>query len=125
MDNFEALEAVFDRFNEIYPNVQLSYVKLDDYNNILATYWKARTSQHLLLLYLDERKRAIRSGIHPYGGSFRPCPGAGLACVRPSLLSRDAGGRVLMVPFLQDLWDACEQRSVQEGGSASRPHGPN
>ena len=28
-DNFEALEAEFDRFNKIYPNVQLSYVKLD------------------------------------------------------------------------------------------------
>ena len=36
-DNFEALEAEFDRFNEIYPNVQLSYVKLDDYNNMLGT----------------------------------------------------------------------------------------
>ena len=34
-DNFEALEAEFDRFNEIYPNVRLSYVKLDDYNNTL------------------------------------------------------------------------------------------
>ena len=29
-DNFEALEADFDRFNEYYPNVRLSYVKLDD-----------------------------------------------------------------------------------------------
>ncbi|MBQ1772191.1 MAG: hypothetical protein II000_09660, partial [Clostridia bacterium] len=34
-DNFESLEAEFDKFNEIYPNVKLSYVKLDDYNNIL------------------------------------------------------------------------------------------
>ena len=31
--NFEALEAEFDRFNEYYPNVSLSYVKLDDYKN--------------------------------------------------------------------------------------------
>ena len=36
-DNFEALEAEFDRFNEIYPNVRFSYVKLDDYNNTLGT----------------------------------------------------------------------------------------
>lgn len=35
-DNFEALEAEFDRFNEFYPNVQLKYQKLDDYKNILA-----------------------------------------------------------------------------------------
>ncbi|MBQ6597505.1 MAG: hypothetical protein IJH79_08125, partial [Lentisphaeria bacterium] len=36
-DNFEALELEFDRFNEWYPNVQLSYVKLDDYSNVLGT----------------------------------------------------------------------------------------
>ena len=35
-DNFEALEAEFDRFNEIYPDVRMSYVKLDDYNNTLG-----------------------------------------------------------------------------------------
>ena len=35
-DNFEALEAEFDRFNEVYPNVRLSYVKLDDYNNTIS-----------------------------------------------------------------------------------------
>ena len=34
-DNFEALEAEFDRFNELYPNVRFSYSKLDDYNNTL------------------------------------------------------------------------------------------
>ena len=28
--NFEALEAEFDRFNEFYPNVELSYTKIDD-----------------------------------------------------------------------------------------------
>ena len=30
--NFEALEAQFEEFNKIYPNVSLSYTKLDDYN---------------------------------------------------------------------------------------------
>ena len=35
--NFEALEAEFDRFNNYYPNVTLTYEKLDDYNNSIAT----------------------------------------------------------------------------------------
>ena len=35
--NFEALEAEFDLFNEYYPDVELSYVKPDDYNNLLGT----------------------------------------------------------------------------------------
>ena len=29
--NFEALEAEFDRFNEFYPDVELSYTYLDNY----------------------------------------------------------------------------------------------
>ena len=30
---YSNFEAEFDRFNEIYPNVDLTYTKLDDYNN--------------------------------------------------------------------------------------------
>ena len=36
-DNFEALEAEFDRFNDYYPNVKLVYTKVDDYNNMIGT----------------------------------------------------------------------------------------
>ena len=36
-DKFEALEAEFDRFNEYYPNVELMYTKIDDYNNMIGT----------------------------------------------------------------------------------------
>ena len=35
--NFEALEAEFDRFNEYYPNVELSYTYLDDYKVTIST----------------------------------------------------------------------------------------
>ncbi len=36
-DNFEALEAEFDRFNNYYPNVELMFTKVDDYNNMIGT----------------------------------------------------------------------------------------
>ena len=36
-DNFEALEAEFDRFNEYYPDVELKFTKVDDYNNMIGT----------------------------------------------------------------------------------------
>ena len=35
--NFEALEAEFDLFNKYYPNVRLTYQKVDNYNNSLGT----------------------------------------------------------------------------------------
>ena len=38
--NFEALEAEFDRFNEYYPDVELVFTKIDDYNNMRV--WCAR-----------------------------------------------------------------------------------
>ena len=50
-DNFEALEAEFDRFNGIYPNVQLSYVKLDDYNNTLATVLESSEKPNIFFSY--------------------------------------------------------------------------
>ena len=36
-DNFEALETEFDRFNEYYPDVKLTFTKVDDYNNMIGT----------------------------------------------------------------------------------------
>ena len=36
-DNFEALEAEFDLFNKYYPNVEMTYTKIDDYNNMIGT----------------------------------------------------------------------------------------
>ena len=35
-DNFEALEAEFDSFNEYYPNAELTFTKVDDYNNMIG-----------------------------------------------------------------------------------------
>ena len=35
--NFEALEAEFDRFNQIYPEVELTYSFLDNYNNVIVS----------------------------------------------------------------------------------------
>ena len=36
-NNFEALEAEFDRFNQIYPNVQLTYFFLDNYKSVVIS----------------------------------------------------------------------------------------
>ncbi len=34
--NFEALEAEFDRFNEYYPDVEMVFTKIDDFNNMIG-----------------------------------------------------------------------------------------
>ena len=98
-DNFEALEAEFDRFNEIYPNVRLSYVKLDDYSNTLGTVLEGKDKPNIFFTY------ASMIGNEKYDSVFShmevlsdPALTLDLDCIRPGLINRDAEGRVLMVP---------------------------
>ena len=42
--NFEALEAEFDRFNEYYPNVELEFTKIDDYNKSIRSCYRLSSS---------------------------------------------------------------------------------
>ena len=55
-DNFEALEAEFDRFNEYYPNVELSYTKIDDYNNAIATVLSGNDAPNVFFSFKIKRK---------------------------------------------------------------------
>ena len=98
-DNFEALEAEFDKFNKIYPNVRLSYVKLDDYNNTLETVLEGNDKPNIFFAY------ASMIGSEKYDRVFAHMEdlsdaslGLDLGCIRPGLFKQDAEGRVLMVP---------------------------
>ena len=99
-DNFEALEAEFDNFNEIYPNVRLRYVKLDDYNNILGTVLEGNDAPNIFFSY------TWMMGNEKYASVFEhtevlsdPALGIDLGCIRPSLINRDNDGNVMMVPI--------------------------
>jgi len=98
-DNFEALEAEFDRFNEIYPNVQMSYVKLDDYNNILGTVLDGNDKPNIFFSYawmIGNEKYA------PVFAHMEDLSDAALAldlnCIRPGLINHAAQGGVRLVP---------------------------
>ena len=98
-DNFEALEAEFDRFGEFYPNVQLSYVKLDDYNNILGTVLEGDDSPNIFFSYTwmvgNEKYDQVSAHMEDLSD---PALKVNLDCIRPGLLKRDEGGHVMMVP---------------------------
>ncbi len=99
-DNFEALEMEFDRFNEFYPNVQLSYVKLDDYNNVLATALDSSDRPNIFFSYSwmigNEKFDPVFAHMEDLSDAAL---GLDLDCIRPRLIRRDAEGRVLMVPI--------------------------
>ena len=98
-DNFEALEAEFDRFNEIYPNVQLSYLKLDDYNNVLGTVLEGNDKPNIFFSYTwmigNEKYDQVFAHTEDLSDSALALD---LNCIRPGLINHDAEGCVLMVP---------------------------
>ena len=98
-DNFEALEAEFDRFNEMYPNVQLNYVKLDDYNNILATALDSNDKPNIFFSYTwmigNEKYAPVVAHMEDLSDSAL---GIDISCIRSSIVNKGADGSVLLVP---------------------------
>ena len=98
-DNFEALEAEFDHFNEFYPDVQLSYVKLDDYNNILATALESSDKPNIFFSYTwmigNEKYAQVVAHMEDLSDSAL---GIDISCIRSSLVNKGADGSVLLVP---------------------------
>ncbi len=114
-DNFEALEAEFDRFNEMYPNVRLSYVKLDDYSNTLATALEGNDKPNIFF------SNAGMIGNEKYDSVFAlaedlsdPALKLKLDCIRPGLINHDAEGRVLMVPVFSRTYGMLVNKDLFE-----------
>ena len=97
--NFEALEAEFDSFNEFYPDVELNYVKPDDYNNLLGTILESSDAPNIFFsfvwMFVNEQYDSVRDHMEDLSD---PQLGLDLECIRPSLLSFDANGQLPMVP---------------------------
>lgn len=99
--NFEALEAEFDKFNEFYPNVKLSYEKIDDYVNTLGiVLGKEDDTPNIFFSYAawmggDSKYDSILPYMEDLSDSALKL---NLDCIRPGLLNHDDNGKVSMVP---------------------------
>ncbi len=49
--NFEALEAEIVRFNEYYPNAEINYTRLDDYNDVIMTALSSENAPDIFFTY--------------------------------------------------------------------------
>ena len=98
-DNFEALEAEFDRFNEFYPNVRLSYRKLDNYNDTLAAALEGNDKPNIFFSNAGMIGNPSLDAVFAHMEDLSdPALKLGLDCIRPGLINHGANGRVLMVP---------------------------
>ena len=98
-DNFEALEAEFDRFHSYYPNVSLSYVKLDDYNNTLTTVLDGNDKPNIFFSYTwmigNDKYNSVVAHMENFS---KTSINSNLDCIRPGLINHDSEDKVLMVP---------------------------
>ena len=98
--NFESLEAEFERFYEYYPNANLQYVTMDDYNNVISS---ALVNSEPPDIFTTN---SAMIGNEAYDDMFAACevlsdPSVGIdySCIRESLLRTTESGEVLMLPI--------------------------
>ena len=121
-DNFEALEAEFDRFNEFYPNVQLSYVKLDDYRNMLGTVLGSNDKPNIFFSYTwmigNDRYKTVVDHMEDLSDSAL---GLDLSCIRPGLINHDAQDRVMLAPVFSRTYGMLVNNDLFEKEGLSIP----
>ncbi len=121
-DNFEALEAEFDRFNEFYPNVQLSYVKLDDYSNMLGTVLGSNDKPNIFFSYTwmigNDQYKTVVDHMEDLSDSAL---GLDLSCIRPGLINHDAQDRVMLAPVFSRTYGMLVNNDLFEKEGLSIP----
>ena len=121
-DNFEALEAEFDRFNEYYPNVELVYTKVDDYNNMIGTVLSGNDAPDIYVNYSwmygrDQYKASI-----DYAENLAdPELGLSLDAIRSNILLNTDDGTLPMVPVFSNTYGMLVNQSIFEKEGLSVP----
>lgn len=104
-NNFEALETEFNRFNEYYPNVELVYTKIDDYNNMLGMVLNGKDAPDVYVtnswMYGREQYKACLDHAEDLSN---PALGLDLSCIRSNILLKTDDGSLPMVPVFSTTY---------------------
>ena len=121
-DNFEALEAEFDRFNDHYPNVEMMYTKIDDYNNMIGTVLNGNDAPDIYVNYSWMYGREqYQSSIDHAEDLSDPALGIDLDCIRSNIILKTDDGRLPMVPVFANTYGMLVNNSLFEKEGISVP----
>ncbi len=121
-DNFEALEAEFDRFNEYYPNVELMFTKIDDYNNMIGTVLNGNDAPDIYVNYSWMYGRdQYKSAIDHAEDLSDPALGLDLSCIRSNIILNTEDGRLPMVPVFANTYGMLVNNDLFEKEGLSVP----
>ena len=114
-DNFEALEAEFDAFNEYYPNAELSYTKIDDYNNMIGTVLNGNDAPDIYVNYSWMYGREqYESSISHAEDLSDPALKLNLDCIRSNIILNTEDGSLPMVPVFSNTYGMLVNKDLFE-----------
>ena len=121
-DNFEALEAEFDRFNDYYPNVELVYTKVDDFNNMIGTVLNGNDAPDIYVNYSWMYGREqYKSSIDHAENLADSALGLDLDCIRSNIILNTNDGTLPMVPVFSNTYGMLVNNSLFEKEKLSVP----
>ena len=121
-DNFEALEAEFDRFNEFYPNVELVYTKVDDYNNMIGMVLNGNDSPDIYVNYSWMYGRdQYKASIDHAENLADPALGLNFGCIRNNIILNTVDGTLPMVPVFSNTYGMLVNNDLFEKEGLSVP----
>ena len=113
--NFEALEEEFNRFNEYYPNVELKYTYLDNYNRVIATTIAGENAPDIFFTYSwmmnDPSYSTLFENAEDLSSDSLKI---NLSCIRDGLLSKDSFGKVSIVPIYTTTYGMMVNENIFE-----------
>ena len=121
-DNFEALEVEFDRFNEYYPNAELVYTKIDDYNNMIGAVLDGNDAPDIYVNYSWMYGRdQYKSSIDHAENLADPALGLDLDCIRSNILLNTDDGTLPMVPVFSNTYGMLVNQKIFDKEGLSVP----
>ncbi len=98
-NNFEALEAIFEKFGTYYPNVDMSYTKLDDYSNVIGMVLNGSDAPNIYATYSWMVGREVyAAALESAEDLADPSLGLDLSILRPNILTKTEDDKLYMVP---------------------------
>ena len=121
-DNFEALEAEFDRFNKYYPNVEMVYTKVDDFNNMIGTVLNGNDAPDIYVNYSWMYGREqYQSSIDHAENLADPALGLNLDCIRSNIVLNTNDDTLPMVPVFSNTYGMLVNSDLFEKEGLSVP----
>ena len=106
-DNFEALDGPIDRFNKIYPNVEVSYAKIDNYTkqDVLEDLFASDNAPDIYFINNGWESDSRYTVLFEVAEDLsNPSTGIDLSEIRDGLIYKDAQNHVPSVPIFSNTY---------------------